>query len=97
MIADVDDDLCDVVSEVESLSSRWRLLSMKLGVKESSLDTIERNYPSDVQTCLYKALGEWLRLNYNHQRHGRPSWRRLAEAVSSIDCALSENIAKRHL
>ncbi len=69
---------------------------MKLRVKESSLDVIERNYPSDVQTCLYKALGEWLRLNYNHQRHGRPSWRRLAEAVRTLDYGLFEKMINKH-
>ena len=91
------DDLGDVLDEVETLSSKWRLLSVKLRIKESSLDVIERNYPSDVRSCLYRALGEWLKLNYNHQRHGKPTWRRLAEAVKSLDCALFEDIAKRHM
>ena len=86
----------DVLDAVETLSAQWRLLSTKLRLKESTLDIIERNYPTDVQTCLYKALGEWLRLNYDHQRHGRPSWRKLVEAVRSLDCALSERIAIAH-
>ncbi len=82
----------DVLDAVEALSAQWRLLSIKLRIKESTLDIIERNYPTDVQTCLYKALGEWLRLNYDHQRHGRPSCRRLAGAVRSLDYRLSEKI-----
>ena len=90
------DDLCDVLDEVESLSSKWKLLSTKLRIKESSLSIIEKNNPSDVQTCLYKALGEWLKLNYDHQKYGRPSWRRLAKAVKTLDSALFERIAKSH-
>ena len=86
----------DVLDAVESLSSKWRILSTKLGLKEDALDTIESNNPGDVVVCLHKALGEWLKLNYDHQRHGRPSWRRLAEAVSSLDYALSEKIANAH-
>jgi hypothetical protein len=69
---------------------------MKLGVKQGSLDTIERNHPGDAKTCLYKALGEWLRQNYDHRRHGRPSWRSLANAVRSLDHRLFEEIVETH-
>ena len=90
------DDLGDVLDAVEPLASKWRIFSTKLRLKESTLDVIESNNPADVVVCLHKALGEWLKLNYDHQRHGRPSWRRLAEAVSSLDYALSEKIATAH-
>ena len=88
--------MSDVLDEVESLSSKWRLLLTKLGVKQSTLDSIKANNAGDVKMCLFEALGEWLRLNYDHQRHGRPSWGRLVKAVSSIDFALSETISKKH-
>ena len=68
------DDLGD---DPEHLASKWRRLCTK---KEN---VIECNNP-DVGGCLHKALGEWLWLNYDHQKHGRPSWRRLAVAVSSL-------------
>ena len=87
------DDLGDVLDAVESLASEWRRLSTKLGLKNSTLDVIEHNNPGDVDGCLHKALREWLRLNYSHQRHGRPSWERLAQAVSSLDGALAEKIS----
>ena len=80
---------------VEPLASEWRRLSTKLRLKESTLNVIECNN-GDVRTCLRKALVEWLKLNYDHQKHRRPSWRRLAEAVSSLDYALSEKIATAH-
>ena len=82
----------DLLDAVEIISSQWSLLCTKLGVKQSSLDLIKRNHPGDAKMGLYEALGEWLRLNYDHQRHGRPSWRRLAEAVSSLDYGLFEKI-----
>ena len=94
-LADVD-DLKDVLDAVETLASQWSLLSLKLGVKQSSLDVIEHNNFGNAKTCLYKALGEWLRQNYSHQKHGKPSWRRLAEAVQSLDHSLFEKIAKEH-
>ena len=93
----LDDDLGDVVDAVEPLASKWRILTTKLRLKQSTLDVIERNNPGDVVSCLHKAMGEWLRLNYDHQRHGRPSWRRLAEAVSSLDYGLSEMISTMYI
>ena len=82
-----------MLDAVETLSSQWKLLSTKLRIKSSSLDIIQHNHPGDAKMCLYEALEEWLRLNYDHQRHGRPSWRRLAEAVKSLDYRLFEKIA----
>ena len=43
---------------------------------------------------------EWLRRNYDTERHGRPSWRRLCGAVADPtggeDKALAERIAVQH-
>lgn len=89
-------DVGDVLDAVETLSSKWRLLSTKLRIKESTLDTIQQNNPKDVQTCLREALVEWLKLNYDYQKHGKPSWRRIVEAARSLDCGLSERIAATH-
>ena len=89
---DVDDDLGDVVDAVEPLASKWRRLSTKLRLRQSTLDVIERNNPGDMHGCLHKAMAEWLKLNYDHLRHGKPSWKRLAEATSSLDNGLSMHI-----
>ena len=91
----VDDDT-DVLNAVESISSKWRLLFSKLGIRRSTLERIKHDHPGDAKMCLYDALGEWLSMNYDHQRHGRPSWRKLAEAVRTEDYALFERIVKSH-
>ena len=39
---------------------------------------------------------EWLRLNYNVKKFGRPSWRKLAEAVATINMRLFHTIADEH-
>ena len=81
---------------VESLSSQWKLLAIKLRIKPSSLDIIQHNNTGDAKMCLLEALGEWLKRNYDVQLHEEPSWRRLAEAVRSLDCGLSEGIAEKY-
>jgi len=60
------------------------------------LDEIKCNPSGDSKNCLLDALGHWLRLNYNHKRHGRPNWKKLAEAVRSLDYTIFEKIAKKH-
>ena len=91
------DDLADVLEAVEPLSGKWRRFSTKLGIKDRSLDLIEKNHSGDADACLYEALKVWLKLNYDLSKHGRPSWQRLAKAVSSLDYGLFERIAKMHI
>ena len=86
------EDHGDVLDSVESLAAQWRILSTMLRLKEPSLAAIKGEH-RDVRTCLSKALIEWLKRNYNHKEHGRPSWRRLAQAVKDLDNALFEKIA----
>ena len=91
------DDLLDVLGAVESsLSANWKRFSTQLGIKTGSIEVIEHNHPRDAKACLYDALVDWLKMNYDHQRHGRPSWERLAKAVKSLDSALFEQIVKEH-
>ena len=92
---DTNDMKC-VLNAVEKLSAKWMLLSVELGIRESTLDLIEHDHSGDAKMCLYKVLREWLKLNYDSRSHGRPSWRRLAEAVKSLDCTLFEKIATEH-
>ena len=89
------DDHGEVLDSVESLSAQWRRLSSKLRLKGSSLNRIEENN-RDCMMCLDKALVEWLNLNYNHSKYGRPSWKRLATAVKELDYALFEKIVWEH-
>ena len=54
-------DLKDVLKEVETLSAKWRILSIKL-TSNNYLDTIESNSPS--------ALGECLKMIYDYNSRG---------------------------
>ena len=90
------DDLAQVLGAIETISSEWILLFTKLGLKINTLSNIASEYHGDNKMCLNKALIEWLKLNYDHKTHGRPSWKKLAEVVKSHDYSLFETIANRH-
>lgn len=85
------------MSEVKPLAASWRLLCNRLGIKESSLEVIAHNYPRNANMCLQQALVEWLKWNYEYWRHGKPSWRKLAEAIWSLDRALFDTVVEAHL
>ena len=80
---------------MEDLSPKWNLLAIKLRLKIHTIENIQQKY-GDGLNSLTEALKEWLKLNYNHERYGRPSWQRLAEAVRSLDYGLFEEIARNH-
>ena len=82
---------------VDDLSAKWKAFSVILGLKITALDTIQENYPRDVQGCFLEALREWLKLNYDYGKQGKPSWRKLAEAARRLGfCDLFNIIVKKH-
>lgn len=84
----------DIFDAVESLSAKWKVLATKLRINHHT-DTIQQNNPGDAMICLNEALGQWLKLNYDYRKHGRPSWRILAKSVQTLDKELFEKIIAR--
>ncbi len=60
------------------------------------MNTIEAEHSKDVARCLQRAIEEWLRLNYDYERNGVPSWRMLAKAVRKLDGSVFERIVSEH-
>ena len=86
----------EVLAAVRPLTSKWKDLLTQLHIDQELLEVIDRDNPRKSHSCLRAALSEWLHMNYDYERHGRPSWKRLAEAVSNIDKRLSEKIIIDH-
>ena len=95
-----EDDFYTTYSCVSPLCSKWFQLSLALGLPPSLLSFIEKDQPDDMQACFRSSLLNWLQRNYNIEKHGLPTWRRLVEAVDSElggnDQALASKIAKEH-
>ncbi len=60
------------------------------------METIEANNSNNAVGCLRLALTDWLKLNYNYERNGKPSWRKLARAIKSLSGNIFEKIASEH-
>ena len=87
--------MAEILNEVGEIRVKWKVLGTKLGIKLETKEAIEKDNDASLR-CLIEMLTAWLRLNYNYQCHGKPSWRKLAEAVRSLNGSLFEKIVKNH-
>ena len=80
--------------------SKWKLVGTGLGLKASKLKEIERSNSNDLTSCLLDVIITWLQRNYNDERFGKPTWKRVVEVVNNpafgANPALAKTIAKHH-
>ena len=83
-----------------NLAARFRSLGCALGLSAPILEEIQTHNPNDVRKALEQVIDTWLALDYNIERFGMPSWRRLASAVVSSagghNPRLAQEIANDH-
>ncbi len=77
-------------------NGRWRTLATNLRLNNASMNTIEKNHDKDVERCLQLALTDWLNLNYNYGKNGKPSWKKLAKAVKPLNGNIFEKIVSKY-
>jgi hypothetical protein len=85
-----------VFDECSPLASKWHQLSAYLGLKASIIDRIRSDFPNDSLVCWSEALKEWIRMNYDTQRFGKPSWKTLLKAIAKIDKLHFRRLASEH-
>ena len=71
----------------------WFTLGIFLKIDFEQLDTIEKNYPGNLERCHLKHLSNWI-------RSGNSTWSILVNVLHSDDVkekAVAEEIAKKYL
>ncbi len=90
---DLSEDIADIMEMLADFDTgRWRTLATNLRLKDSSMNTIKADNSNDVVRCLQLALTDWLKLNYNYEKNGKPSWKKLAKAMRPLDGNIFEKI-----
>ena len=89
-----------MLDEVIDLAGRWTSMCTALRLKASAEDTIASQYFHNHGDCLKAVLRKWLRKEYDTEKHGLPTWRKLVEAVAKPaggnNPDLAKEIAEKH-
>ena len=90
-----EDDLRDVKRALTTLNARWKDIGIGVGLKSGQLNNL-----GNPDECLFHVITNWLKRNYNTEKFGPPTWRRLVEVVADEsggnDRALAGKIAREH-
>ena len=76
-----EDDFRDICRELVSIKAKYYELGVELGLPPGELDAIRKDHAVD--QAFNEVILRWLRQQYNIARFGRPTWKRLVEAVES--------------
>ena len=92
------DNFSDVYLRVKSsISSQYYDFGIALGIPPGVLGNIKE----EPKRALSNVLQEWLKQNYNTDKHGLPTWQKLVEAVDNPaggnNHVLAKAIASEHL
>ncbi len=91
--SEISEDIADIMDVLAGFDTgRWRTLATNLRLRIPSMDSIEGN----ARRCLQLALTDWLRLNYNYVKNGRPSWNNLAKTMRPLDGNIFERIVSKY-
>uniref|UniRef100_A0A1X7TEM0 Death domain-containing protein n=1 Tax=Amphimedon queenslandica TaxID=400682 RepID=A0A1X7TEM0_AMPQE len=93
------DDLVDVLDLLKRCGfpkANWYDLGLRLGLKKSTLDVIEKNHPHDVSRCMTECLSQWLGRADNVDSRGGANLDSLSDALRSMnETAVAEKL-KHH-
>ena len=52
------EDLDKILQRIQDYHGLWKVVGVELGIEMDALDTIERNYPRDID-CLHTLIAQW--------------------------------------
>ena len=92
-------DLFTVCSELVPVAHKWKKIGLALRLDPNLLNRIEAR-KNDAEDNLSDVVEEWLKMSYNTEKFGDPSWKLLVDAVAhpfgGKDRALALQIAAKY-
>ena len=80
---------------MSSVASRFSPFLRILGLPESQLSEIKEECRDNAQECLQRGIICLLQENFNSDKHGPLTWRRLVEAVADTAGGSNHKLARR--
>lgn len=92
------EDVYFIMKALDTVIAQWRNIGMCFGLYPK-LDTIQADN-SDVTNRMGAVVEHWLKRNYNTDKFGEPTWRKLVEVVGDPiggnDANHARELAKQH-
>ena len=92
-----EDDQPEVEEALQFLHSKWPMIGTQLHLRQSTIETIKSEH-LDPAESMKKVVYNYLKKNYNVERFGLPTWKKIVEAVEKPagggNVAQAERIAK---
>ena len=79
---------------VYPIRAHWQSFGIALGIPHGTIQAVDRNN-RNVDDCLRQILSEWLKRNYNVERHGEPTVAKLCKEVASRSGGQDKALAER--
>ena len=57
---------------------------------------VQENNPHNASAAFGHVITQWLKMNYEYNKFGKPSWRMLVEGVREVDLERAKIIADKH-
>ena len=93
---DENDDFGEVMGYLRCAAADWRTVGQNLHVRASKIEEIDISNGRFPAMCMDLVVAEWLKLNYNLQQYGMPTWRKVAESVVKVNKKVFLSIASKH-
>ena len=84
-----------MLEEIVDIAKKWRGFGRALHLSTVFLDSTGETNKSDLIECLSAVLDEYLKKNYEFNKHGLPSWRKIVEAISNKVGGNNNDVALR--
>ena len=96
----MEDDLFSVYREVLDLALNWMDVGLVLGLRHIHLKEIHTTNRESPRKCLMEALKLWLKQEYDIDRNGLPTWKKMVEVtadpIAGENPALAATLARNH-
>ena len=87
-------DLIEVIEALDGVESKYYSIGLALRLRASDLDNIRANHGRIVREAMEQVLKSWLNLNYNDEKFGMPTWRKVVEAAHKRSAGNNHALAK---
>ena len=87
-------DLIEVIEALDGVESKYYSIGLALRLRASDLDNIRANHGRNVREAMEQVLKSWLNLNYNDEKFGMPTWRKVVEAAHKRSAGNNNALAK---